>query len=105
MTTAMIAFLPKGEWTPANIHASGLALNLNLEDRDPETGAVLGRTSLAFHYAGITPLDAGQYADKDAEAVGRDALASAFVTAAGALFETATPAVQKRMGALIDAKV
>jgi hypothetical protein len=105
MTTAMIALLPKGEWGEAKDHdigAEGLALNMGFRDQDPETGKLISRTPVSFHFTGITPVDTGRYADLDAEAVGRDRLASLFVKAASALFEDATPAVQKRMGALIQ---
>lgn len=99
MTTPMISLLPRGEWSEATAHADGLALNLTLHDRDPETSKLLAHTHLSFHYTGNAA--GSQSEKKDAEAQGRDRLASLFVAAAGALFETATPAVQRRMGALI----
>lgn len=102
MTTPMISLLPKGEWQkPAshNVSADGLALNLTLEDLDP--AGTVTRTHLSFHYKGPIGTSMGSSYAKDAEAIGRDRLASLFVTAAGALFDSATPAVQRRMGKLI----
>lgn len=102
MTATMFSLLPKGEWQEIGINgfgvnADGLALNLVLTDK---ADGQLHRSHLSFHYTGMAGV-MGSAAAKDAEAIGRDRLASAFVAAAGALFESATPAVQRRMGDLI----
>ena len=101
MTATMFSLLPKGEWQDAHsysVNADGLALNLVLVDR---ANGQDHRSHLSFHYTGMAGA-MGSAAAKDAEAIGRDRLASMFVAAAGALFESATPAVQRRMGFLIE---
>ncbi len=100
MTATMISLLPKGEWQDAGsttVNADGLALNLVLVDK---ADGHLHRSHLSFHYTGMAEA-MGSSAAKDAEAIGRDRLASMFVAAADALFESATPAVQRRMADLI----
>ena len=103
MTATMIALIPSGEWREPdllmNVNASGLALNLGFVDVT-DAGAI-DRTSLAIHYSSSLESKVGADAAKEAEAIGRDRLASLFVVAASELFETAIPAVQRRMADLI----